>query len=62
MLQYRMRIGGQLNIGYATSKSDGTIIYAFRQWGKLRWSGDGENLRKTKTEAFADARNLAVPA
>ncbi len=51
-----MQIGSQRSVGYAVAKADGATIYAFRKWGKIYWSGDGETFRDKKSEAFADAR------
>lgn len=49
-------VNGRRSIGSATLKSaPEKRIYAFRQWGKLYWSGDLENLRPTKREAYQDA-------
>jgi hypothetical protein len=50
-------VKGHKSIGTAYLKSDpSTIIYAFRVWGKVYWSGDLENLRESKQEAYIDVK------
>jgi len=50
------------SIAYRQSKKDGTRIFVFGTWGKEQFSGNGETLRKTADEAFADARQMVREA
>jgi len=52
---FRAKVDGSSSVGYVKYKT-GEIIFAFRKWGKLYWSGDLENMRNTKHEAFQDAQ------
>jgi hypothetical protein len=48
-------VNGSRSIGLCRKKSDhDKMIFAFRVYGKLYWSGDLEHLRATKAEAWAD--------
>jgi hypothetical protein len=47
------RVQGKTAIGRAT-KGD-LEIFAFRAWGRIVWSGDLEQFRSSKAEAYADA-------
>jgi hypothetical protein len=58
----RLKVGSMTSVGVVRAKSDGATIYIFRVWDKYKYCGDGETLRATKAEAYADARAVIIDA
>jgi hypothetical protein len=61
MMRYEAMVNGSKSVGVARKKADPSqMIFAFRVYGKLYWSGDLVHMREKKAEAWADLDSLNV--
>lgn len=54
-LIYQAKVNGRNSCGSYYLRNQNKRIYAFREFGKLVYSGDLINFRKTRREAYLDA-------